>query len=350
VSSGPRQWLRVSTMAAFGTAFVLGCGIGTAAYAAEPRSHGASGRIQPKSAKGENFAMQQVVPNSRSIVLRSTHIVAFEIVTATPGPWKAQASGGEQRTVSMTVRVTELVKGAVDAGGTAAPRLDVAQTRIEGSWRPAPGVWSNTDVQPGSRLVAFCVSDRRDVSGLLDSPAAIALMPEASVLPDLRTIAPSTKIDLGGLLAKARPQASTLSDLFADYLWARFGGQALRDFAVFEAVVAALEWPELGGAARSALLMTMPDTLLARQPAPLRHIDRLAVAMLRLLDLPTASPIHDNVVSTFLPNLLDADDPGSRPPAAVFAAYPTERARLPQLAGRLAGRSEAAVLVAWLRR
>ena len=124
----------------------------------------------------------------------------------------------------------------------------------------------------------------------------------------------------------------------------------MKDFAVFEAILTAIEWPELNTVARATLLMSIPDDVLAVEPPATRYIDRLAAAMVRILRLPQAKAQHFNILGTFLPNLVDAQGPEARPPARVFAAYPAELAGLRKLAATHAHDPEAAALLTWAKR
>jgi hypothetical protein len=213
-----------------------------------------------------------------------------------------------------------------------------------------PGVWSNVAVDTGSRFVGFSVSSSRDVAIVLNDPATIALVPADTALPQVHLAARDAQLDAARFLADSRPEARVLGDLWADYLWARYQAEALADFATFSAILGALEWPELATVARSTLLMTIPDAVLGVEPPSTKNIDRLAVSMVRILSLPSASVLHENIVGTFLPNLVDADNPHARPPASVFAHYPQELASLRQLARSYAGNQEASAFVTWASR
>lgn len=294
--------------------------------------------------------MQQVSANSRSLILRATHILVLQVVEVDDPPWTPRAAGGEQRAATIQVRLDEVIKGRIDQPPGDVVRVQARQVRLGEAWGPMPGVWSNVRLDRGARLVAFSVSGSRDAATLLSDPAAVALLPTEAALPDVHLVARASPLGLAGLLAEAQKVAPTLGHLFADDLWARYQAEALADFKSFAAVVAAMEWPDLHTVARSTLLMAIPDAVLGVEPPVTRYIDRLAVCMVRLLSMPAAKALHDNIVATFLPNLVDAGNPRSRPPASVFQGYPQALVLLSNVAKLQAGNEQAAVFVAWAKR
>ena len=294
--------------------------------------------------------MQQVSANSRSLILRATHILVLQVVDVDDPPWTPRAAGGEQRAPTVLVRLDEVIKGRIDQTPGQSVRVQARQVRLGEAWGPMPGVWSNVRLERGARLVGFSITGSRDAAAILSDPAAVALLPTEAALPDVHLAARASQMSLPGLLAAARKDAHAMGYLFADYLWAKYQAQSLADFSSFSVILAAMEWPELNTVARSTLLMAVPDAVLGVDPPVTRYIDRLAVCMVRVLSLPTAQALHDNIVGTFLPNLVDAGNPKSRPPASVFVDYPQDLALLSTVAKRHAGAEQAAVFLAWAKR
>lgn len=300
---------------------------------------------------GVPSAMLPVEPGSRSLILRATHIVSVRVEAVQSSPWTPRDDGGgEERTLSLTLRLEHVFKGQVDQRAGDVVRIDTRQRRLGFNWRPMPGVWSNVTPQPGTQLVGFSIALSHDARLLLTDPAAVELLPAESALADVALIARGAPQSLADTLAAARREAPLLGNLFADYLWATHREAAMQDFAVFDAILRAIEWPELNTVARLTLLMSIPDTVLGAEPPATRHIDRLAASMVRILQLPEAQALHDNILGTFLPNLVDASEPASRPPASVLARYPDEFAALRRLAAAHAQDEPAAALVAWAKR
>ncbi len=294
--------------------------------------------------------MLPVIPSSRSLILRASHILSVLVEAVEAKPWTPRAEGGEERRLGLSLRLERVFKGQVDQHPGDVVRVEAMQRRLGFAWGRMPGVWSNVKVETGGRLVAFAVANSHDAAVLLSDPAALELLPADATLADLNLAARTAPQSLADALTAAHGQAPMLGHLFADYLWASHRAGAMKDFATFEAILTAMEWPELSTVARSTLLMSIPDDLLAVEPQATRHIDRLAASMVRILLLPQAKPLHDNILGTFLPNLVDAQEPTSRPPARVFSAYPAELEALRKLAATHAHDAQAAALLAWAMR
>lgn len=334
------------------TAILVGTCNGAPAGASAAPPGGQTGHVvtPARMTKGAHANMQQVSPNSRSLILRATHVLVLQVIDVDERPWTPRAAGGEERAPVLQVRLDEVIKGRIDQTPGQSVRVQARQVRLGEAWGPMPGVWSNVRLDPGLRLVAFSISGSRDAAALLSDPAAVALLPTETALPDVHRVARTAQLGLAGLLAEARKDAPAMGYLFADYLWAKYQAESLADFKSFNAMLTAVEWPELNTVARSTLLMAIPDAVLGVDPPVTRHIDRLAVCMVRLLALPAAKALHDNIVGTFLPNLVDAGNPKSRPPASVFVDYPQDLAQLLQVAKLHAGNDQAAAFLAWAKR
>jgi hypothetical protein len=294
--------------------------------------------------------MLLVQPSSRSLILRASHIVSVRLEAVQAGPWTPRTGGGEERKLNLTLRLERVFKGQVDQRAGDALRVEAMQRRLGFAWGRMPGVWSNVTVQPGTELVGFAMAASHDAAMLLTDPAALEVLPAEAALADVDLAVGNAPQSLADTLAAAHRRAPALGYLFADYLWATHREAAMKDFAVFEAILSAMEWPELSTVARSTLLMSIPDDVLGAEPPATRHIDRLGASMVRILQLPQAKLLQDNILGTFLPNLVDAQEPASRPPASVFAAYPVELVALKKLVAAHTQDEQAAALVAWARR
>jgi hypothetical protein len=296
--------------------------------------------------------MIDVDPDSRSLILRATHIVAARVVSADDPQWLPVANMGEERVVSLQLALEQVLKGRVRQRPGDSIRIQAKQRRVGMSWRPLPGVWSNVPVAPGTRLVAFSRMEGDDAAAALNDPAALQLIPAADALDDVQVVA---RVAAGGmglraLLAAAAAVDGTLGSLFADYLWARFQAEAMANFAAFDSIVEFMERRSLNRVARATLLMSIPDAVLAPEPPPADHVDRFAVAMFRLLDMPEAAALHENIVGTYLPNLLGLSEPDPRPAGAVFKNYPQDRSRAARALSPYSRQSSASLLAEWLRR
>jgi hypothetical protein len=294
--------------------------------------------------------MMEVRPNSRSLILRATHIIVAQVVSANDPAW-VRGPTFEERIISLQLELEEVVKGRIKQRPGDIVRVEAKQVRLGMSWRPMPGVWSNVPVADGTRLVAFSRMEGDDAAVALTDPAAVQLILAGEALHDVHVVSNVARrgMNLRTLLAEATPVAGALGWLFADYLWAKYEAEAIANFADFNAIMEFMERPSLNRIARATLLMSIPDSVLAPEPQLTRHIDRLAVAMFRLLALPEAAALHENIVGTYLPNLLSAREPTSRPASVVFKDYPQEQSRALR-ALTAYKQHDSAALLDWLRR
>ncbi len=298
--------------------------------------------------------MTAAEPEHPSIVLRATHILRIRIDDLQAGEWLSPPEGWPWRSAQLAITLIETLKGAADRRSGEQFRLRVTQRSSGSPRRPvAPGVWSNQPVEPGTELLAFCHNNvSKAVENLLAEGSCEQIMPAEGNLADVRLAlrAEAEGLSPAALADLALPQASSLGYLFADYLWAKMAGPALADLKVFESLVRLIETPELSLIARWALLKAAYSTTAHSAAATPEHVHRLALAFFRLLDVSKDPSVTDNIVQTFLPNLLgvqggltdrDADD--------VFRDLPEERAKVEAILRRYQGAASTQDLLAWLR-
>jgi len=296
--------------------------------------------------------MMEVQPSSRSLILRATHILVVSLKAVDEKPWGPRPAGGEERTVALVLGLDELVKGTVKQKPGDSIDVQAKQVRLGEAWGPMPGVWSGVPLEVGARLVAFSTLSSDDAAAALNDPACKSLYPAERALADVHVAAESeaNHLDLAGILARARPVSGQLGGLFADYLWARYEPVAMARIDQFELIAAFLEDPALNRLARDTLVMTLSTAVDGPEPPAVKHISRLAIAMFHLLAMPEAKDLHDNLVGTHLPNLLDITNKDARPASQVFEDHPGERARAFQSVSAYHGSEPTAALLAWLNR
>lgn len=320
-------------------------GRGTAAPAAS------STTAAPVSAAARRSPME-VLQSSRSLILRASHILVVRVDSADPKPWSKLPDGNEERIVALELHLEEIVKGQVSQKAGDTVHVEAKQVQAGFAWGPMPGIWSNAPIEPGTRLVAFAHTASEDAAAALNDPGGVQLLSTEEALVDVQLAAriDAGKLDLAAAIALARPQAAAVQHLFADYLWAHYEAVAMASIEKFELVAGFLEEPALHRLARATLLMTLATAVQAPEPPALKHVSRLAIAMFHLLALPEAGDLHDNLVGTHLPNLLDITNKDARPPSEVFEDHPAERARAIQIVGAYHGGEPSAPLLAWLGR
>lgn len=297
--------------------------------------------------------MIPVIHDSSSIVLRATHILLIRVEAAQLGEWSPSSVGGLRRTVDLTLTLEEVLKGTTDEQPGDSIQLEVAQystgtTRITA----VPGAWSNHDLTPGVQLIAFCNAASNQAAEMLNDPFCDLLLPTNEGLTDVRLVvqAESQQLALLDVLREARTNAASLGYVFCEYLWARYETAITGNPANFEGLMQFIEQPKLSYVARATLLSDVYSYFLATPSASAAHIYRLAITMFRLLSIPEAEGLHDNLISVFLPNLLGLT-PGAekRTPGEVFSAYPAERQSAEQALLKHHFGASPVELLRWLR-
>ncbi|HEV8323854.1 MAG TPA: hypothetical protein VG389_19715, partial [Myxococcota bacterium] len=129
-----------------------------------------------------------VLPGSKSIILRATHILLVRIESAREGEWRPRLEGGlVERNLDLALTLEEVLKGkvATAAGGRFETRvLQVAHP--SGRVFPVPGVWSGVRASPGMRLVVFARNSGTAPGPLLEDPSCQRLVAPEKALADLR--------------------------------------------------------------------------------------------------------------------------------------------------------------------
>ena len=296
--------------------------------------------------------MIPVEPGSQSIILRATHILEIRLDAAKPGEWSHHPSGWLERRVDIEVTLIHVFKGTLQEAVNDSLRLTVIQLDNLSPWKTAIlGVWSEKDLEAGSRLVAFCIGHSESVAELLKEPFCQQLRTVSDASDDvaLALQAETERPGLEQVIDRAIQTAPTLNDLFMEYLWARWQKAALQNPQDFNQVMEIFETPSLGYTARATLLnLVIGDVLSGR--ASVMVTNRFVVALFRLLGIKEAAPLHDNIISTYLPNLLGLGTSNEHAARDVFREFPSDRERAEQTLSGYKGNTSATYLQDWLRR
>ncbi len=297
--------------------------------------------------------MIKVVPNSSSVVRRATHILLVSVENSQFGEWARSPAGGVQRSVHLALRLEEVLKGeTLERPGelldTQVSQFGTGTTRIAA----LPGPWSSQILEPGVRLVVFCVHDGERAAEMLNAPSCEKVVPAADALGDVRLVLKSEAKDLSieSLLAEAELLASSLNQVFAEYLSERLSLQVLEDKAVFELVLRFVENPDLSYIVRAILVDIVNANVAAYDTPPVWQVNRLAVGLFRLLGISAASNLHDNIIEGILPDLLGLTGSGTvrRKADDVFHDYPGDRQKAIQLLRSYRGQASIITLLKWL--
>jgi hypothetical protein len=298
--------------------------------------------------------MATVVPDSRSVILRSTHILLIRIESSEASQWQPDPSGNLVRHVRLAVRLEQILKGEVAQKEGSQLRLDVQQFGRPGTrYYALPGVWSDRPIQPAARLVAFSSSKSADAANLLVEPSCKEIIPAESSLVDARIALDTERnnLSLSDSLKLAEPSAGSLSHVFPDYVAAKYQGSLLGNISEFSSLMRFIENPKLSSVARTTLLdFAVSEIGDVRSPSP-PIVLRLVVTLFNLITMPEAAALHDNIVDVYLPDVLGWNrGDGKLSASQVFQGAPSERARAEAIINGYHGNAATETLKDWLKR
>ncbi len=212
----------------------------------------------PAQPRGKNIAMTDVVPDSKSVVLRSTHIVRVRVLRFQAGPWELdEGRAFNRRRAVVQFAWIETLKGEAMPPDPPPVVLSVTQCKSASQFRlPVPGVYSLIGPETGKEFVVFSRAHSVVPAEILREQACDQVQPAEDVLTGVRLSMDAMRRDLGviALLEEARPHAPSLSALFAEFVWERYQREILSAPAAFGAYLSFLEQPALATIARSVLL------------------------------------------------------------------------------------------------
>ena len=291
--------------------------------------------------------------NSPSIVLRSTHIVLIEVLAANDGPWGESRPGFESRTVELSVRITETLRGKLDPPPTTPVSISITQYKYAGMlmMQPLPGPWPGGELSPGMLLAAFAETAESSIERVLASPACTLVLFAEPVATGLRIAsqAEAGNLSLENTLALADSASLRLDPIFAEFLWAKYGDDAMASVSQLNLLASFAEKKELTVGTRQALLQGAYDLIGLHSDSTPKAARRLALAMFRVLLMPDAADLHENLIDTFLPNLLGITSGlHAEPASAVFMGEDALRAASKEFLQRQGALAGAKSLLHWL--
>jgi hypothetical protein len=114
--------------------------------------------------------------------------------------------------------------------------------------------------------------------------------------------------------------------------------------------MALLEKPDLAPITRTTLLDELTSKVMASPRVPDEEMNRLIVGMFRLLAIPQAADVHEQIIQPLLPNLAGITGRGRKRPAGkVFERFPSERPRAERALASFHGEASTASVAAWLK-
>lgn len=324
---------------------VLALAVGSGACSCQP----GGSNVVPKN------KFMNSTPNTEpnSIVRRSTHILLVKVINATAGTWVPSSPGLKSRTVKLSLQITQTLRGTLNP-----PPIEPVHTTITASdyagelmMQPVTGVWSGVELAPGTDLVIFAQSTSLRIEHVLTEPACTRVVPADSVLHGLRIAvkAEAERLSLDRTLALAIPEATWLDPTFADFLWDQYGAGATASQADFALLAGFAEGKDINTTTRNALLDGGYTLVKLHGDATPERAQRLALAMCRVLLMGEATDLHENLIGTYLPNLLGITSGLPLQPAStVFKGHEAERDALAAFLRQHGTHADAAPLKSWL--
>ncbi|MBZ2199658.1 hypothetical protein [Occultella gossypii] len=256
-----------------------------------------------------------------SEILDASTIVQVVIDEADLGPWRDGAPGRQVRSVTLAVRLADVLRGSLTEAPRSVVTLEVHQERLA-SGRPvgSVGLWSRVPVDVGARLLAFSRVGG-DLADALAEEHLLRLEASGPVLADLR-LALSLQREhptADALLEQAERHHRDAGGLFARYVWT-VAREALRtSIDRFDRLMRVAEHPETDVRAQRAYLVNAYLDMTQSAEFDTAHRARLARAMLRAALDPHLGALRSHLLQVFVPNLVRAPVPEPLTPADVFA-------------------------------
>jgi len=244
---------------------------------------------------------------SGSEVADASVILLLQVREAHFSPWApVPGEALSSRTGRLLLAVTGVFKGRVDQALNQPFEIEISQ-RGQGRITDYYGPWTHVAVRPAGVLLAFSKGPGTDARVLLgDQHCQVLLAATPELIADAREAAqlearrPSPETVLGA--ANGEPERH--GDLFARFVTSQAARAAVRSQPLFEAYLRLVENPRTTPPARDVYLTGIYEGLedLAAPPRPQEIL--LAQCMFRLLILPAAAELKENIAGVLLPNLL----------------------------------------------
>jgi hypothetical protein len=306
----------------------------------------------PISTSRQETVMKRVNSDSPSHLLRATHILVVRINSVDAGVWTDEpTTGGVSRSLKVEVTLETIAKGFTKQSAGEVIRTTIQQFGTGTSRITAvPGAWSRRQIDPGKEFVTFAVTDSYDAAEIVRDPACQLAIDSGDSLTDLRLAieTESKSLDVFRAVSIAKEAATQIGFLLPEYLWAKYSFEALADRDRFDAIADLLEQPGLSQPARGTLISRITTGLTSPEPPPTNQLTRFAIALFHLLAMPEARSFHENIVGTYLPTVLDLDNPNRRSAHKFFDDRPDERSRAVDAMNTYQRNESAARILAWL--
>ena len=222
-----------------------------------------------------------VVPNSRSLILRSASIILFQIEATRPAGTPNQTDVG--------VVLLDIVKGPLEQRAGDRVRLLVTQHPPNPETAPV-GVWTPIKLAPGLKLFAFSRGKTNQAAMALTDPLCERLVHAEDALPDVTFArdAEAANLTPSAILAQARQRAGILGFLGAQYVAATLMNRALPDPATFDQLMRLVEAPELAEPASDLLAEEVAVKIADSDQPDIAIVQRAVIGLFHIAELKQA--------------------------------------------------------------
>jgi hypothetical protein len=254
-----------------------------------------------------------------SEILRSGLIVHFAIDGAELGDWQPEPDSAlRRRTGKLRLRVLKVLKGRLtpDTAELTIVQRGTGTSRVMDYY----GLWSHVDVTPGTELLAFC-DNQTDLATALTEEHCELLVDPAGPLPDVELAlrVETQQLQADGLLIEAARVRAEGGAVFARYIWDRVRNAVVGSPTRFDALMRIAEDPVTRTDAQEVYLQAAYEDATFTESLDAAQRARLARAMFRTALDPAEGELRDQLLTTYLPNLVQAPVPDPLSNTEVFA-------------------------------
>ena len=291
-------------------------------------------------------------PESKSDILKSSHIFVATVESARFDPWRSGPSRFDHRDGEVDFRIDEVWKGELEEDGDGPVRVEIRQYRPSGPrFVAVPGMWSGKEIEAGKKFAVFAVSLCKTVHLLFAEPSGIKAVEAEDAAGDFALAAAdgSPPVPAGMAARRALAAIGSFDYLYAQYLSQRLPETLFGDPDGFRHFMRLAEDPRLSPRCRWILLTDTYSQLLMRDPAPMEFVEPLLTATFRILDNPEASALQSPMIETYIPNLVGLEGGAEHKPADLIYGNNTDMQRFAaQVMRKRSGVAGAPGIVQWL--
>jgi hypothetical protein len=245
-------------------------------------------------------------PDTQSEILRAARILHVRIESVTTGVFQPVSARFQQREVMISLVLIGVLKGDVPEQQNDTIQIRAFQFENLGPrFTAVPGIYSRLDLEPGRELVMFAGPDGVSAAEVLVDPICFLVAQGDRAALDVGFVeeAGSPELSVPALLDRLQPNLARFGTLFARYLVERLT-EVLSTETDLAALLRVLEAPDLAADTRSVLCDDAVAMILLESPIPSESVRLFVQSLFRLLLLPEAADLYQDLTNTWIPNLV----------------------------------------------